>query len=212
MANVRDADLAKTIGRNITNHLIMKEKTQQDMCNDLKYSKATVSAWVNGTRTPKMDRIDEMCRYFNCTREDLMLDAREAYRKRSFSVPVYARVAAGLPLEAVEDIVDREEIPERLASLGEYYGLRIKGDSMAPRIENGDVVIVRKQSDADDGDIVIALVNGNDAVCKRLRKYADSIALVSNNAAYSPMYFTLADTQDIPVRIIGKVVELRGKM
>ena len=87
MANVRDADLAKTIGRNITNRLIMKEKTQQDMCNDLKYSKATVSAWVNGTRTPKMDRIDEMCRYFDCTREDLMLDAREAYRKRSFSVP-----------------------------------------------------------------------------------------------------------------------------
>jgi repressor LexA len=175
-------------------------------------SKSTVSMWVNGKRTPLMATIDQICKYFDCTREDLLRDNRESYYKHSISIPVYARVAAGIPLEAVEDIIDREEIPERWEQAGTYFGVRVKGDSMAPRIENGDVVIVRKQEDADDGDIVIALVNGNDAVCKRLRKYADSIALVSNNAAYSPMYFTLADTQDIPVRIIGKVVELRGKM
>ena len=212
MADVRDAELAKLIGFNITNRLIAKNKTQQDLADYLGASKSTVSMWVNGKRTPLMATIDQICKYFDCTREDLLRDNRESYYKHSISIPVYARVAAGIPLEAVEDIIDREEIPERWERAGTYFGVRVKGDSMAPRIENGDVVIVRKQSDADDGDIVIALVNGNDAVCKRLRKYADSIALVSNNAAYSPMYFTLADTQDIPVRIIGKVVELRGKM
>jgi repressor LexA len=159
-----------------------------------------------------MDKVDKMCEYFGVSRSEILEDRKKTFCLPSVAIPVYARVGAGIPLEASEDIVDREEISERLSRLGEYYALRISGDSMAPRIENGDVVIVRKQSDADDGDIVIALVNGNDAVCKRLRKYADSIALVSNNAAYSPMYFTLADTQDIPVRIIGKVVELRGKM
>jgi repressor LexA len=212
MADVRDAELAKLIGFNITNRLIAKNKTQQDLADYLGASKSTVSMWVNGKRTPLMATIDQICKYFDCTREDLLRDNRESYYKHSISIPVYARVAAGIPLEAVEDIIDREEIPERWEQAGTYFGVRVKGDSMAPRIENGDVVIVRKQSDADDGDIVIALVNGNDAVCKKLRKYADSIALVSNNAAYSPMYFTLADTQDIPVRIIGKVVELRGKM
>lgn len=212
MADVRDAELAKLIGFNITNRLIARGKTQQDLADYLGASKSTVSMWVNGKRTPLIATIDQICKYFDCTREDLMRDNREAYYKHSVSIPVYARVAAGLPLEATEDIIDREEIPERLASLGEYYALRIKGNSMEPRIADGDVVIVRKQSDADDGDIVIALVNGNDAVCKRLRKYTDSIALVSNNPAYQPMYFTLEDTQDIPVRIIGKVVELRGKM
>ena len=212
MADVRDAELAKLIGFNITNRLIAKNKTQQDLADYLGASKSTVSMWVNGKRTPLMATIDQICKYFDCTREDLLRDNRESYYKHSISIPVYARVAAGIPLEAVEDIIDREEIPERWEQAGTYFGVRVKGDSMAPRIENGDVVIVRKQDDADDGDIVIALVNGNDAVCKRLRKYADSIALVSNNAAYSPMYFTLADTQDIPVRIIGKVVELRGKM
>ena len=212
MADVRDAELAKLIGFNITNRLISKNKTQQDLADYLGASKSTVSMWVNGKRTPLMATIDQICKYFDCTREDLLRDNRESYYKHSISIPVYARVAAGIPLEAVEDIIDREEIPERWEQAGTYFGVRVKGDSMSPRIENGDVVIVRKQSDADDGDIVIALVNGNDAVCKKLRKYADSIALVSNNAAYSPMYFTLADTQDIPVRIIGKVVELRGKM
>jgi repressor LexA len=174
MADVRDAELAKLIGFNITNRLIAKNKTQQDLADYLGASKSTVSMWVNGKRTPLMATIDQICKYFDCTREDLLRDNRESYYKHSISIPVYARVAAGIPLEAVEDIIDREEIPEPWEQAGTYFGVRVKGDSMAPRIENGDVVIVRKQEDADDGDIVIALVNGNDAVCKRLRKYAGS--------------------------------------
>ena len=212
MISVRDAELAKTIGRNITKRLIEKDKTQQDMCNDLGWKKGTVSAWVNGTRMPKMDKIDIMCKYFGCERDDLLFDAREMKMMRSVSIPVYARVAAGIPLEASEEIVDREEIPKKWTEFGEYYGLRIRGDSMQPRIEEGDVVIVRKQSTADDGQTVIALVNGNDAVCKKLKVYKDGIALVSNNPIYPPMYFSTSDTQDIPVRIIGRVVEIRGKL
>ena len=212
MISVRDAELAKTIGRNITKRLIEKDKTQQDMCNDLGWKKGTVSAWVNGTRMPKMDKIDIMCKYFGCDRDDLLFDAREMKMMRSVSIPVYARVAAGIPLEASEEIVDREEIPKKWTEFGDYYGLRIRGDSMQPRIEEGDVVIVRKQSTADDGQTVIALVNGRDAVCKKLKVYKDGIALVSNNPIYPPMYFSTSDTQDIPVRIIGRVVEIRGKL
>ncbi len=212
MISVRDAELAKTIGRNITKRLIEKDKTQQDMCNDLGWKKGTVSAWVNGTRMPKMDKIDIMCKYFGCERDDLLFDAREMKMMRSVSIPVYARVAAGIPLEASEEIVDREEIPKKWTEFGDYYGLRIRGDSMQPRIEEGDVVIVRKQSTADDGQTVIALVNGSDAVCKKLKVYKDGIALVSNNPIYAPMYFSTSDTQDIPVRIIGRVVEIRGKL
>ena len=98
-----------------------------------------------------------------------------------------------------------------MAADGEYFGLQVKGDSMEPKISDGDVVIVRKQSDADDGDLVIALVNGDDAVVKRLKKYADGIALISTNPAYEPMYFSKADSESKPVSIIGKVKELRAK-
>lgn len=212
MADVTDRELAKLVGLNITNLLILNNKTQKEMCDHFKWPYSTVSSWCSGARLPRMDKVDKMCEYFGVSRSEILDDRKKSFVRASISIPVYSRVAAGLPLEAVEDIIDREEIPERWGQIGEYFGIRVKGNSMAPRIEDGDVVIVRKQSDADDGDIVIAIVNGNDAVCKRLRKYDDSIALVSNNPAYSPMYFTKQDTQDIPVRIIGRVMELRGKM
>lgn len=127
------------------------------------------------------------------------------------TVSVLGRVAAGIPLEAIEEVVDTEEITENLSRTGKFFGLRIKGDSMEPDIHDGDTVIVRQQEDAENDEIVIALVNGNDGVCKRLKKYSDSIALVSLNAKYEPMYFNQREITDKPVRIIGKVVELRRK-
>lgn len=133
--------------------------------------------------------------------------------KKGVSINVLGRVAAGLPIEAVENIIDTEEISEEMAKTGEFFGLQIKGDSMEPRIYEGDVVIVRKQDDAESGDIVIALVNGNDATCKRLTKYAGGISLVSlNSAKYEPMMFSNEEIITKPVKILGKVVELRGKL
>ena len=83
---------------------------------------------------------------------------------------------------------------------------------MEPRICEGDVVIVRQQNDAENGEIIIATVNGTDATCKRLRKYRDGIELVSLNPSYKPMFFSMEEIASKPVRIIGKVVELRGKL
>ena len=127
-------------------------------------------------------------------------------------IPVLGRVAAGIPINAVEETIDWEEIPAEMAATGEYFGLRIRGDSMSPRIMDGDTVIVRRQSDAETDDIVIALVNGNDGVCKKLKKTASGLMLISLNPAYEPMVFDHADIDSIPVSIIGRVVELRGKL
>ena len=112
----------------------------------------------------------------------------------------------------IEDIVDTEEISEDMAKTGEYFGLIIKGNSMLPNICDGDIVIIRCQEDAENGDTVIATVNGNDATCKRLRKYKDGIELISNNPSYDPMYFSNQDVVEKPVKILGKVVELRRKL
>lgn len=127
-------------------------------------------------------------------------------------INVLGRVAAGIPISAVEEIIDTEEISEDMAAKGEYFGLLIKGDSMEPRICDGDVVIVRQQDDAESGEIVIAIVNGNDATCKRLLKYAGGISLISLNSKYEPITFSDKEILEKPVRIIGKVVELRGKL
>jgi repressor LexA len=98
-----------------------------------------------------------------------------------------------------------------LASTGEFFGLQIHGDSMELKISDGDVVIVRQQEDAESGDIVIALVNGQEATCKRLKKYQNGIMLLSTNTEYEPLVFSDEEVQEKPVRIIGKVVELRAK-
>lgn len=94
----------------------------------------------------------------------------------------------------------------------ELFGLRIKGDSMSPRILDGDHVIVRRQEDAESDEIVIAMVNGNDAVCKKLKKLENGgLMLISLNPTYEPIIFTRSEIIDIPVKILGKVIELRRK-
>lgn len=120
-------------------------------------------------------------------------------------------VQAGLPSTAAENIIDYEEIDEALASTGEFFALQVRGDSMEPKFSQGDVVIVRKQDDDDSGDIVVALVNGDEATIKRLKKRPEGILLIANNPTYEPMFFSNREIRELPVRVIGKVVELRAK-
>lgn len=143
----------------------------------------------------------------------ILIEQTPAYKLgKAVRIPVLGDVAAGIPIDAIEDIIDYEEIPAEMATQGEFFGLRIKGDSMEPRICEGDVVIVQKQDDADSGDIVIACVNGDSATCKRLIKYPDKIVLMPLNNKYDPLLFTADEVKDTPLTIIGKVVELRGKL
>lgn len=154
--------------------------------------------------------LDSLLKLMDGTQEIILSDEKQS-KPHGVKINVLGRVAAGIPIEAVEDVIDTEEITQEMAATGEFFGLQIHGDSMEPRMCEGDVVIVRKQDDAESGDIVIAMVNGDDATCKRLRKYRDGIELISNNPSYEPMFFSNEDIASKPVKIIGKVVELRGK-
>ena len=149
--------------------------------------------------------VNELC-YTELDQKEVKITSCKAIK-----IPVLGRVAAGIPIEAVEEIIDTEEITEEMARTGEFFGLKIHGDSMEPRMCEGDVVIVRQQNDAESGDVVIAMINGDDATCKRLRKYRDGIELISNNPVYAPMFFSNEEIEKKPVKIIGKVIELRGK-
>lgn len=131
--------------------------------------------------------------------------------RRGVVIPVLGSVAAGIPIEAIEDVIDTEEITQEMAKTGTFFGLKIKGNSMEPKISDGDIVIVRQQEDAESGDVVIARVNGDEATCKRLRKYKDGIELVSNNPSYEPMFFSNQEIAERPVTILGRVMELRAK-
>lgn len=132
-------------------------------------------------------------------------------KKNGRRIPVYGSVAAGIPLEAIQDIEDYEEITEDMARSGKYAALKIKGNSMLPRFTPGDVVIVRLQDDVDNGDIAIVLVNGDEATCKKIKKTPEGVMLISTNPDYEPMFYSNQEIADLPVRIWGKVVELRAK-
>lgn len=187
---------------------------QADLVEKTGISKGALSSYISGRYSPKQNNIYLISKALSVNEAWLMgadVPMERIEIKGTKEIPVLGRVAAGIPINAITEIIDTEEISEDLAKTGDFFALKIKGDSMEPRIVDGDVVIVKQQEDAENGDTVIALVNGDDAVCKRLRKYRDGLELISNNPAYAPMFFDKETIETKPVRIIGKVVELRGK-
>ena len=161
---------------------------------------------------PSAGKITMLANYFGVS-VDYLLGKTDTKIKKPAGVriPVLGRVAAGIPIEAITDVDDWEEIPADMAKTGEFAALRIRGDSMSPRMEDGDVVIVRIQADCNSGDIAVVMINGCDATCKRLVKTTDGIRLESFNPAYKPMTFTNQEVLELPVRLFGVVVELRAK-
>lgn len=200
------------MAKNIRYYMNKHSVSQTEICNTLGIKMPTFSDWVNAKTYPRIDKIELMANYFGVSKADLVEErTAQSNSSNAVTINVLGRVAAGIPIEAVENIIDTEEISEELAKTGEFFGLQIHGDSMEPKFSDGDVVIVRQQDDAESGDIVIATVNGTDATCKRLRKYRDGIELISTNPSYEPMFFSAEDIEKKPVRIIGRVVELRAK-
>lgn len=135
-------------------------------------------------------------------------------RRKIARIPVLGRVAAGIPIEAIENVEDYEErYISALEDPCDYFALRIVGHSMEPRIWDGDVVIVHKQDDVDSGQIAVVLVNGDDATVKQLKKSSSGITLIGlNPTVYSPHFYTADEVISLPVRILGLVVEVRGKL
>ena len=209
-----EIDNKNIFAKNLRHYMEINSKTRRDMCEALGVSYYTFSDWVNGKKYPRMDKVELMAHYFGIQKSDLIEDKSKIMnmpKSQGVWIPVLGRVAAGIPINMVTDIIDQEQITEEMAASGEYFALQIHGDSMEPRMKDGDVVIVRQQEDAESGEVVIATINGDDATCKRLRKYAEGIMLLSTNPAYEPMTFTNHDIEELPVKILGKVVELRAK-
>lgn len=178
----------------------------------LKTDRAMVSKWETGYQTPVLYTISCLAKLFNVSIDYLNGDGTAInIERKGVSIPVLGYVRAGIPIEAVEDILDYEEISLDMASKGEHFALSIRGDSMEPKISEGDVVIVRKQDIVENGELAVVLVNGNDATVKKFYMNENGVSLISTNSAYDPFYYTKEQVDTLPVRVIGKVVELRAK-
>ena len=185
-----------------------KKITQQQLADKLEISRSTIGMYENGSREPDFETLELIADFFNVNMDRLIGNLNPADKRM---IPVLGYVKAGLPIESVENILDYEEISEEMARQGEYFALKIKGDSMEPRMREGDVVIVKKQNIVNNGEIAVVLVNGNDATVKKFFKYDSGINLISFNPNYEPFTYTPEQVNELPVQVIGRVVELRAK-
>ena len=207
-----------TLYENIDELCSGKRISINKMCTDLGMRNSVISDLKMGRKKGlNAETLNKIASYFGVSVDYLLgnesvSDGPPApSRPGSKWIPVLGKVAAGTPIEAVEDILDYEEIDAKTAASGEHFALQIKGQSMEPRIKDGDVVIVQKQDDCDSGDVAVVLVNGDEATVKRIKKEPAGIMLIPSNPSYEPKFYSNDEILSLPVRIIGKVIELRAK-
>lgn len=204
----------KSIGERIKDARKSAGLTQLELAKKTELSRSYIGDIEKDRYNPSVSTLQLIATATNTPLEDLLPSTKTVSPTgRGVRIPVLGRVVAGIPIEAVEEILDYEEITPELAATGEFFALKIRGHSMEPRMMEGDVVIVRRQDDVDSGDVAIVLVNGDEATVKRVKKQEEGITLIATNTSvYEPHFYSNKEIADLPVRILGRVVELRGKM
>lgn len=188
--------------------------TMKELADKVGVSEATISRWESGEiANMKRNYIVKLADALGTKPNAIMgWEDHKVERSKAIRIPVLGNIAAGIPIEAVDDIIDWEEITPEVANGSRHFALRIQGDSMAPRIKEGDIIIVRKQETCESGDVCVILINGFDATVKEIHIKNDGIELIAYNPlVYQSTYYTAQEVQKLPITILGKVIELRGK-
>ena len=203
-----------SIGTRMKERRLQLKKTLEEVGSVVGVSKATIQRYEKGaiTNIPS-DKIEKIAKALSTTPAFLMGWEENHMHSKGIRIPILGRVVAGIPIEAITDIEGYEEITPKMASLGEYFALKIKGHSMEPQILDNDIVICKCQSDVESGDIAIILVNGDEATCKQIKKSQEGVTLIGfNPVVYQPHFYSNKEIAELPVNVIGKVVELRRSL
>lgn len=141
---------------------------------------------------------------------DVPMEAIPIQSIEKIQIPLLRTVKAGYDYLAQENIIGYESIDDVIDPQN-YYALRVTGDSMEPLFSDGDIAIVHKQEDFDNGNTCIILINGDEATVKKVAKTEDGIDLIAMNPYYPKRHFTKEKMKQTPVQIIGKVIEARKR-
>jgi repressor LexA len=203
--------------------LLRTEKglTQKDLAKILNVRNTTISKYELKEREPDIKTLRALSDFFGVSIDYLIgktnkrnEDLKDIIELNdTISIPILGVIKAGEPIFAAENIEGYEYVDVSEAQNGEFFYLRVNGDSMiGARIYDGDLVYVRKQSDVDNGEIAVVLVNGDEATLKRVLKTNDSVILQPENPKYKPMVFKSSDVESGYVQIIGKVIHVKFKV
>lgn len=197
--------------KNLQYYMKINHKSRSDVCRDLEIPYSTFTDWCNANIYPRIDKIELLANYFEIKKSDLV-ENKETYKpvdKRLF--PILGEVKAGYDMLSFENTIGYITVDRDLGDPENYYALKIKGDSMAPILNEDDIVVVHKQSDVENGNVAIILIDDEEATVKRVYKTEKGIRLEAFNPYYPTKEFTTEEIKNKPVKIIGKVIEARIK-
>lgn len=197
--------------KNLNYYLTINKKTRAEACKDLEIPYSTFTDWCNANIYPRIDKIELLANYFDIKKSDLVENKEKTDKLGNpvVEIPILGTVKAGYDYLAQENWIGTIDIDKKLADSGEFFALKVKGDSMAPILIEDDIVIIKKQNDFENGDIVVAIVNGDEATIKKGKKSESKILLQPFNTNYDPLIFTEEEMDTIPVRIVGTVKQLK---
>ena len=190
-----------------------KGLTQVELAKQIGIGQSGYSDWERGITRIDSESLAKLSALFSVS-VGYILGEDENVRESFRRVPVLGSVPAGIPIEAIEDIIEWEEIPASMcAGDKEYFALEVKGDSMWPDYLPGDIVIVQRQPCCESGDVCVVYVNGYDATLKQVKVDENGyVSLIPQNPEYPPRTYSPDEVQSLPVTICGVVVELRRKI
>lgn len=197
--------------KNLNYYLTINKKTRAEACKDLEIPYSTFTDWCNANIYPRIDKIELLANYFDIKKSDLVENKEKTDKLGNpvVEIPILGTVKASYDYLAQENWIGTIDIDKKLADSGEFFALKVKGDSMAPVLIEDDIVIIKKQDDFENGDIVVAIVNGDEATIKKGKKSESKILLQPFNTNYDPLIFTEEEMDTIPVRIVGIVKQLK---
>ncbi|KHO63394.1 SOS-response transcriptional repressors (RecA-mediated autopeptidases) [Thermoanaerobacter sp. YS13] len=190
--------------------------SQNELAKALGLTQQAISAYENGLREPDLETLNKIANYFNVSIDYLLgrTDIRnsdiltkaglvEFDKSKTVPIPIIGSVRAGTNgILAYEEILGVENVEQDIIKdEAKYFFLQVKGDSMYPEIKEGDLVLVRQQSDVESGDIAVVIINGDEGIVKKVIKKDHSIVLYSINPVYEPIIITNPEE----LIIVGKV-------
>lgn len=205
-----------------TNLKYIREKmklSQTKLADMLKVNQTTIARWEDENRVPSIDKVIEVANFFNISIGDLTgidltiknvlpIELDEEVTK----IPVLGRIPAGIPFEAIEDVIKYVDIPkEWTCGNQEYFGLLIDGNSMFPKYQNEDIVIFQKCEDpikCNNKDCAV-MVNGNDATFKKFLFNNNGVILQPYNSEYEIKFYSPNEVEELPIKVLGYAVQIR---
>lgn len=191
--------------------------TQQALADMMNVTDGTISYWETGKTNLSYATALSLANIFHVSPAYLLGDSdtfsgNGMLKEPGMRIPVVGAIRAGIPITAIEDVEDWEEIPAAMARGGDYIALRVRGSSMEPKIYDGDIAIIRRQETVDNGQVAAILINGDEATIKKVKRTPEGIMLIAFNAeVYEPHFYSNQEIEELPVRIYGRLVEVRRK-